>query len=93
MQDILTVRRGEDPFPVCTIGDVAQRSGCKVDTVNHWVQRQLGTPEPIGRCAAGALYWWPDWIIWLAAKRPQVLFSMQQVKPIGNISTSNFVRG
>jgi len=71
----LTLTRGQNPFPIVSIGDVAILSGQKLDTIRHWMLR-LGAPAPIGRSAAGALYWWPDWLEWFAAKRPAVLAAM-----------------
>lgn len=76
MKDRLTFTRNEQPFPVITIGDVATRSGQKIDTVKHWIARKRGTPEPISTSAAGALYWWPDWEEWFRTHRPAVWRAM-----------------
>lgn len=72
MKSRLTFARGEDPCPVVTAGDIAERSGMTRDTVYKWITRGLGTPEPVGQSIAGALYWWPDWLEWFRAKRPAI---------------------
>ena len=68
--------RGEDPSLVITIGDVSRRTGLALDTVKHWVYRYKEAPRPVGKSAAGALYWWPDWLEWLEARRPAVYAAM-----------------
>jgi len=75
MNKRLTLTRGQDPFPIVSFRDIARRSGTLEDTVSKWILRGRG-PKPIGACAAGALYWWPDWLEWFAAKRPAVLAAM-----------------
>jgi len=76
MTDRLSFTRHAEPFPCVTVGDVAARSGQKVDTVKHWVLRNLGTPQPIGYSVQGAIYWWPDWVEWFHVRRPAVYEAM-----------------
>lgn len=82
----------EVPFPIMTLGDLAQHTGQKKDTLAHWVHRTyLETPAPIGYSVAGALYWWPDWLEWFSARRPEVIVQMDRAA-MGNARTPDFGR-
>lgn len=67
----LTFTAGEDPSPLATIGDVVTAAGVKRATVAQWVQRKTG-PAPVAYTAAGAIWWWQDWVDWLKEHRPSL---------------------
>ena len=71
----LTFTAGEDPSPLATIGDVIATTGVKRMTAAQWVQRGIG-PPPVAYVAAGAIWWWQDWVDWLREHRPRLYEQM-----------------
>lgn len=67
----LTFTAGEDPSPLASIGDVVIATGEKRATVAQWALRGQG-PPPVAYTAAGAIYWWQDWLDWLKKTRPRI---------------------
>lgn len=67
----LTFTEGEDPSPLATIGDVVIATGVKRATAVQWVQRGIA-PPPVAYVAAGAIWWWQDWLDWLKVARPRI---------------------